>query len=80
MFKAGQKVKCIDPGNAGAFRIGRTYSVVSVGDNGMYGNFTDDLGKTIRKACKRFILAKEPLPPPKNDIEWLDRVQQNFKE
>ena len=80
MFKSGQKVKCISPGHAGVFKAGKTYTVVSVGIEGLYGLFIDESGKHIRKSCSRFILDKESLPPPKNDFEWLDRVQQNFKE
>lgn len=80
MFKPGQIVKCIDPGNAGHFRTGIKYKVVSIGSNNQYGQFIDDTGKSVRKACMRFVAIKEQLPPPKNDYEWLDRVQQNFKE
>lgn len=78
MFQIGDKVVCIDS-KLGIVSLNKQYIIHTVrgttyvkviGDN---GKLSGDL------LCKRFLLAKMQ-PPPKNDIEWLDRIQQNFKE
>ena len=79
MFIDGQKVRCINPGHAGDFKHGQLYTIYRVvGDINMY--VIDGKGKSVLKNCSRFESIKAKLPPVKNDIEWLDRVQQNFKE
>ena len=78
MFKKGDKVRRLQDGRILTVRMHRT-GVLFIGNNtdddqeGEYANgFTND------KQNIDYVLIK--LGPCNNDIEWLDRVQQNFKE
>lgn len=80
MFLDGDKVRCINPGRAGVFKLGGIYKIKRVISGGLNIDVIDETGVAVRKACTRFEKIKPILPPPKNDFEWLDRIQQNFKD
>lgn len=91
MFKIGDKVKCITSISErdGGPRVGEVYKVVSANENhiGVYcprimsgHSYSIDIKHGFRPnwGNQCFILIEKP--PIKNDIEWLDRVQSNFKD
>lgn len=88
MFKVGDKVKyvsyCADHGITEANFEWPLTTIFTVSENEFR---TDDITAVRLKevgmywympvSCLQKVIKHEP---PKNDIEWLDKVQENFKE
>lgn len=77
MFKAGDKVRRTTA--SASFRKGAIYTVFKphptlhkIQIEGVPGNWNVANFELVKKA--------EPREPPKTEIEWLDRVRDNFKE
>lgn len=60
------------------FTYGQKYIIEYVSDTQRSVYVTNDQGEEWQIEKDAFDLIKKE--PPKNDIEWLDRIQQNFKE
>jgi hypothetical protein len=79
MFQIGDKVVCIN-GKPGVVTKDKVYSV-----HKLYGSHyihvrCDSGGISTPLGNKRFVRARTLLAPPKTEIEWLDRVRDNFKD
>ena len=82
MFKVGDKIRCIDfieDMDEDNFSIDSIYVVVAIPfSNGVtVRNDNDERWQCNVNAFEKY---KKYDSPPKNDIEWMDRVQENFSE
>ena len=79
MFKVGDVVRCVDNRNVTTLlKHGNTYTITYVGTTCIkvrIGN-KENLNWF---AFDRFILSKEHKPYT-NEVDWLNQVQQNFKD
>lgn len=84
MLKTGDQVVWLGP-DSSHFTHGQVYKIYSH-SAGEFVLITTNTGfnATMRYDPIYWQIVPRPkkvqLPAPKNDIEWLDRVQQNFKE
>lgn len=82
MFKKGDIVRCIDfmeDTDKEHFTLGEEYKVLRSRNNASGDFYTiNDNGDEWYVYSECFELVNKE--PPKNDIEWMDRVQRNFQE
>ncbi len=77
-FKAGDIVVALNSA-LGSYTKGKVYIVKGMRDDNVVLTECDDTGCTSNGwGAWNFKLAERPVI--KNDIEWLDRVQKNFKD
>lgn len=81
MFKKGDKIKCIGyAGDTSPPYVSRgvIYEVLQTDDQRCLILNNGNQKWFVRNDC--FKLIKKVTSVPKNEVEWLDRVQENFKE
>lgn len=81
MFKIGDKIRRTGDTGEGVIR-GNVYWITWIGPNMFSDGQSVELQGVIgRYDADRFVIvSKTKSDPPKNELEWLDRIQQNFKE
>jgi hypothetical protein len=77
MFRVGQNLKAITFVQ-NYITDGKIYSISKVSQNAVYfiGDNGEQLNVYIDSIHSLFSIEREP---PKTEIEWLDRVKENFK-
>lgn len=86
MFKVGDRIIMKDGAPYGVTRAGMTGIVCApkypLGPGEVCVTMDLDLDRNRFSVDIKWVelLDKSPKVPPKNEIEWLNRVQQNFKE
>ena len=77
MFKPGEKIKCIDAKSSNdTLTEGKTYTVLSLMDNGKHVIIKNDDGVSDYFYSQRFKKLKEL----HTEVDYLDAFQENFKE
>ena len=82
MFKVGDKVICInfiEDMDEDNFTIDNVYKVIKIPFTNSISVY-DDNGDPWTCDVDAFEKYKKYHNPPKNDIEWMDKVQKNFSE